>query len=41
MAMDDATLKQKVMETAVFTRMFPEAKLKIIQALKANIKLLP
>lgn len=36
MAMDDATLKVKVMETAIFTRMFPEAKLKIIKALKAN-----
>ena len=36
MAMDEATLKEKVMETAIFTRMFPEAKLKIIQALKAN-----
>ena len=36
MAMDDATLKVKVMETAVFTRMFPEAKLRIIKALKDN-----
>jgi len=36
MAMDEATLKEKVMETAIFTRMFPEAKLKIIQALKEN-----
>jgi Ca2+-transporting ATPase len=36
MKMDEATLKQKVMETAIFTRMFPEAKLKIIQALKDN-----
>jgi Ca2+-transporting ATPase len=36
MAMDDATLKTKVMETAIFTRMFPEAKLKIIKALKDN-----
>lgn len=36
MAMDEATLKEKVMETTIFTRMFPEAKLKIIQALKAN-----
>ena len=36
MAMDETTLKEKVMETAIFTRMFPEAKLKIIQALKAN-----
>ncbi|MFN3754953.1 cation-translocating P-type ATPase [Flavobacterium sp.] len=36
MAMDEATLKGKVMETTIFTRMFPEAKLKIIQALKDN-----
>ena len=36
MAMDEATLKVKVLETAIFTRMFPEAKLKIIQALKDN-----
>lgn len=36
MEMDETTLKTKVMETAIFTRMFPEAKLKIIQALKDN-----
>lgn len=36
MVMDEATLKIKVMETAIFTRMFPEAKLKIIKALKDN-----
>jgi Ca2+-transporting ATPase len=36
MTMNDATLKEKVMETNIFTRMFPEAKLKIIKALKAN-----
>lgn len=36
MTMDETTLKVKVMETAIFTRMFPEAKLKIIQALKDN-----
>jgi Ca2+-transporting ATPase len=36
MAMDAATLKVKVMKTSLFTRMFPEAKLKIIKALKAN-----
>lgn len=36
MAMDEATLKEKVIETAIFTRMFPEAKLRIIKALKAN-----
>ena len=36
MAMDEETLKSRVMETAIFTRMFPEAKLKIIKALKDN-----
>lgn len=36
MAMDETTLQEKVMETAIFTRMFPEAKLRIIQALKTN-----
>ncbi len=36
MSMDAATLKEKVKETTIFTRMFPEAKLKIIQALKEN-----
>nr|WP_315145472.1 cation-translocating P-type ATPase [uncultured Flavobacterium sp.] len=36
MTMNEATLKEKVMETTIFTRMFPEAKLKIIEALKAN-----
>jgi len=36
MTMNGATLKEKVTRTAIFTRMFPEAKLKIIQALKAN-----
>ncbi|CAN1566502.1 MgtA Cation transport ATPase [Flavobacteriaceae bacterium] len=36
MNMDDATLRKKVMETTIFTRMFPEAKLKIIKALKEN-----
>jgi Ca2+-transporting ATPase len=36
MSMDDTTLKEKVMETNIFARMFPEAKLKIIKALKAN-----
>jgi len=36
MAMDDAALKEKVMQTTIFTRMFPEAKLRIIKALKAN-----
>ncbi len=36
MALDDATLQQKVMDTAIFTRMFPEAKLRIINALKVQ-----
>lgn len=36
MTLNAATLKEKVMQTTIFTRMFPEAKLKIIQALKAN-----
>ena len=36
MKMDEATLKEKVLQTTIFTRMFPEAKLKIIEALKAN-----
>jgi Ca2+-transporting ATPase len=34
--LSEAELKTCVMETAIFTRMFPEAKLKIINALKAN-----
>ena len=36
MTMDEATLREKVKKTTLFTRMFPEAKLKIIQALKDN-----
>ncbi|HKO77568.1 MAG TPA: cation-translocating P-type ATPase [Flavobacterium sp.] len=36
MTMDETTLREKVMETNIFTRMFPEAKLKIIKALKEN-----
>jgi P-type Ca2+ transporter type 2C len=36
MALSDSDLKKQVMETSVFTRMFPEAKLKIINALKNN-----
>ncbi len=36
MKMDEDTLQEKVMRTTIFTRMFPEAKLKIIEALKAN-----
>lgn len=35
-AMDDNTLQQKVMQAGVFARMFPEAKLKVINALKAQ-----
>jgi Ca2+-transporting ATPase len=34
--MDESTLCEKVKETNIFARMFPEAKLKIIDALKAN-----
>lgn len=36
MKLDDTALQTCVMDTNVFTRMFPEAKLKIINALKAN-----
>lgn len=36
MKLDDAELGKRVNRTNVFTRMFPEAKLKIINALKAN-----
>jgi Ca2+-transporting ATPase len=36
MALPDHELQQKVAETNVFTRMFPDAKLKIINALKTN-----
>lgn len=36
MQMDEAFLKDSVMKTSIFTRMFPEAKLKIIKALKDN-----
>jgi Ca2+-transporting ATPase len=36
MKLSDDALKEKVMELNLFTRMFPEAKLKIINALKAN-----
>ncbi len=36
MKLSDTELLSKVEDTKVFTRMFPEAKLKIIQALKAN-----
>jgi len=36
MKLEDTDLRIKVQETQLFTRMFPEAKLKIINALKAN-----
>lgn len=36
MALSESQLQSVVMNTHVFTRMFPEAKLKIINALKAN-----
>ena len=36
MKLTDHELKKKVMDTNLFTRMFPEAKLKIINALKAK-----
>jgi Ca2+-transporting ATPase len=36
MALSEKELKTRVMDTAIFTRMFPEAKLKIINALKSN-----
>ncbi|MBO0947159.1 cation-translocating P-type ATPase [Fibrella forsythiae] len=36
MAMDDATLQQQVITEAVFARMFPEAKLRVVEALKRN-----
>ncbi|MEZ5004369.1 MAG: cation-translocating P-type ATPase [Chitinophagales bacterium] len=36
MALDDQSLLSKVQETQIFSRMFPEAKLRIIKALKAN-----
>lgn len=36
MKLDEAALKTCVMNTTIFTRMFPEAKLKIINALKSN-----
>lgn len=36
MKMDEKQLKKKVMEVSVFTRMFPDAKLRILDALKAN-----
>ena len=36
MKLSDSELQAKVMETNIFPRMFPEAKLRIINALKAN-----
>lgn len=36
MTIDETELQAKVMDTHLFTRMFPEAKLKIIKALKEN-----
>lgn len=36
MALSDEELKEKVQHTTLFARMFPEAKLRIIEALKAN-----
>ncbi len=36
MALDAAGLQKKVTDTAIFARMFPEAKLKVVEALKAN-----
>jgi Ca2+-transporting ATPase len=36
MALSEKELQTRVMDTAIFTRMFPEAKLKIINALKSN-----
>lgn len=36
MKISDAALRKTVSETQIFTRMFPEAKLKIINALKSN-----
>ena len=36
MQLSDAELQEKVIQTNLFTRMFPEAKLRIINALKAN-----
>lgn len=36
MALSEKELQTRVMDTAIFTRMFPEAKLRIINALKSN-----
>jgi Ca2+-transporting ATPase len=36
MLLSDTALQETVMDTNVFTRMFPDAKLKIINALKTQ-----
>lgn len=36
MALEESKLRQKTAQTAVFARMFPEAKLRVVQALKLN-----
>jgi P-type Ca2+ transporter type 2C len=36
LAMDEPELRQKVMRTGIFARMFPEAKLRVVNALKAQ-----
>lgn len=36
MQLSDSELEQKVMEIQIFTRMFPEAKVRIVNAIKAN-----
>ncbi|MBC8156523.1 MAG: HAD-IC family P-type ATPase, partial [Bacteroidetes bacterium] len=36
MAMDEPTLRHQAAQTAVFARMFPEAKLRVVEALKQN-----
>jgi P-type Ca2+ transporter type 2C len=36
MSLDTDSLQEKVTDTAIFARMFPEAKLKVVEALKAN-----
>lgn len=36
MAMDETGLRQRAAQTAVFARMFPEAKLRVVNALKQN-----
>ncbi len=35
-AMDEKALQEKVMQTGIFARMFPEAKLRVVNALKAQ-----